>query len=370
MNDVWDLFFVGSVCYMDSTILNSWVAGHDVSTAAAALLKDCALREFEEADEACILSEVNDHYRMFSMLEKFLENPSRLLQKQPFLLNPAAINLIIEKYYDIDDSVIREICGKRPTGKLRREAEEISEKTGVAVASCRRQLDNFRRVYRFVEDLKGSLLLNIKKHFLLPTCLAKKYATAVFLACYRFELNKKRLDYLSFEDLVACSVQMINHWSSGSLDRGSDEDLSIDREFLHELKDARLLNDRDSISKFRIIVLKDLKGKLSTAASEGLKEDFKTLFKSVVDIAIDLNHSRDFRDFFLDLTENVIVPCRLAKWKREDLLNFFEEITNVVKDYCNAKLDGVKLGTLHASPHCLYIADVPFMTICYKKGGT
>uniref|UniRef100_A0A5S6Q9J8 Acidic fibroblast growth factor intracellular-binding protein n=1 Tax=Trichuris muris TaxID=70415 RepID=A0A5S6Q9J8_TRIMR len=344
MTGLWDLFFVGSVCYVDVTIVSSWVAGHDVSTASAALLKNSVLKEFEEADEACVLSEVNDHYRMLNMLEKFLENPARLLQMRPFLLDTAAINLIIQKYYEIDDSVIREICGKRPTGKLRREAEEISEKTGIAVASCRRQLDNYRRVYRFVEDLKGSLLLNISKHFLLPAPLAQKYATAVFLACYRFELNKKRLDYLSFEDLVACSVQMINHWSSGSLERGSEEDLSIDREFLHELKDVRLLNDRDNISKFRIIVLKSLKGKLSTTAYEGIKENFKTMFKSVVDIAIDLNHTRDFRDFFLDLTENVIVPCRLTKWKREDLLSFFEEIKHVVKDYCNTKLSNAEMA--------------------------
>ena len=51
--------------------------------------------------------------------------------------------------------------------------EEISEKTGVSLKSCRRQYDNVKRVFKTVEDLPGSLVTNIKQHFLLPEELAK-----------------------------------------------------------------------------------------------------------------------------------------------------------------------------------------------------
>lgn len=51
--------------------------------------------------------------------------------------------------------------------------EEVSEKTGISLKSCRRQYDNVKRIYKSVEDLSGSLVTNIKQHFLLPDELAK-----------------------------------------------------------------------------------------------------------------------------------------------------------------------------------------------------
>lgn len=51
--------------------------------------------------------------------------------------------------------------------------EEVAEKTGVTLKSCRRQYDNVKRVFKTVEDLPGSLVTNIKQHFLLPEELAK-----------------------------------------------------------------------------------------------------------------------------------------------------------------------------------------------------
>lgn len=51
--------------------------------------------------------------------------------------------------------------------------DEVSEKTGVTLKSCRRQYDNVKRVFKIVEDLPGSLSINIKQHFLLSEDLAK-----------------------------------------------------------------------------------------------------------------------------------------------------------------------------------------------------
>lgn len=51
--------------------------------------------------------------------------------------------------------------------------EEVAEKTGISLRSCRRQYDNVKRIYKTVEDLPGSLITNIKHHFLLPEELAK-----------------------------------------------------------------------------------------------------------------------------------------------------------------------------------------------------
>ena len=51
--------------------------------------------------------------------------------------------------------------------------DEVAEKTGITLKSCRRQYDNVKRVFKTVEDLPGSLATNIKQHFLLSEDLAK-----------------------------------------------------------------------------------------------------------------------------------------------------------------------------------------------------
>lgn len=51
--------------------------------------------------------------------------------------------------------------------------DEVAEKTGITLKSCRRQYDNVKRVFKIVEDLPGSLAANIKQHFLLSEDLAK-----------------------------------------------------------------------------------------------------------------------------------------------------------------------------------------------------
>lgn len=68
---------------------------------------------------------------------------------------------------------MRELLGKKITSKSRKDMEEVAEKTGITLKSCRRQYDNVKRVFKIVEDLPGFLATNIKQHFLLSDDLAK-----------------------------------------------------------------------------------------------------------------------------------------------------------------------------------------------------
>lgn len=81
--------------------------------------------------------------------------------------------IICFRYYEFDDVVIRELLGKKITSKSRKDMDEVAEKTGITLKSCRRQYDNVKRVFKVVEDLPGSLAANIKQHFLLSDDLAK-----------------------------------------------------------------------------------------------------------------------------------------------------------------------------------------------------
>ena len=72
---------------------------------------------------------------------------------------------VFYRYYEFNDSVIRELLGKKLTSKNRKDMDEVAEKTGISLKSCRRQYDNVKRIFKAVEDMPGSLVSNIKQIF-------------------------------------------------------------------------------------------------------------------------------------------------------------------------------------------------------------
>ena len=48
--------------------------------------------------------------------------------------------LTFNSYYGFDKDVIREILGKRMSAKLRKDMDDVSEKTGIPLKRCRRQV--------------------------------------------------------------------------------------------------------------------------------------------------------------------------------------------------------------------------------------
>lgn len=112
--------------------------------------------------------------------------------------------------------VVRELLGKKLTAKDRRVLEEVSEKTLIPLASCRRQFDNIRRVFKRVEEMQGKLVDNIRTCFRLSESLAQQYAAIVFLTNNKFEAGRKRLAFVSFHDFVFCANEMVQNWSYGS----------------------------------------------------------------------------------------------------------------------------------------------------------
>jgi hypothetical protein len=69
----------------------------------------------------------------------------------------------------------------------------------------------------------------------------------VFIAGNRFETNKRKLHYLSFNDFYNCAHSMMTHWTSPIVDEDSTAD--VEREFLMDLRDLRLLLDREKEHK-------------------------------------------------------------------------------------------------------------------------
>lgn len=64
-----------------------------------------------------------------------------LFASQEIVPVPPHVQLtMIEMYYEFDDTVLRELLGKRLSSRLRKDLEDIAEETGVSLASCRRQV--------------------------------------------------------------------------------------------------------------------------------------------------------------------------------------------------------------------------------------
>lgn len=150
------------------------------------------------------------------------------------------------RYYNLDDSVTREILGKKLSSRYRKDLDEVADRTGIRLKSCRRQFDNVKRIFKCVEELPGSVTNNIKQNFLLPDELARKYSVIVFIACLRFETAKRRLQYLDFSDFFECAQAIMTYWTYTYQHSGPEYyDTEMDREFLLDLREVRSLLDKE-----------------------------------------------------------------------------------------------------------------------------
>ncbi|KAJ7380038.1 hypothetical protein OS493_012800 [Desmophyllum pertusum] len=100
------------------------------------------------------------------MLERFLQSPPMLAKQMLLQISPDVQDMLIEKYYQFDKEVVRELLGKKLTGRLRKDLDDVSEKTNIPLKSCRRQFDNVKNVLRTIEETEGGGLADtVKKIF-------------------------------------------------------------------------------------------------------------------------------------------------------------------------------------------------------------
>jgi hypothetical protein len=77
----------------------------------------------------------------------------------------------------------------------------------------------------------------------------RRYGAVVFIACIKFETSKKKLQYLTFPDFYYCAQSIMASWTY--VDNGSPEydDKELDREFLLDLRELRILLDKEKEHK-------------------------------------------------------------------------------------------------------------------------
>lgn len=336
--------FVGNNTLLDPEIYDLWLRGYTAQEAATCLLHG-NLKQFGFSLEL-LTSDVLDHYRTFQMMERLLHCPTRLAEQWTFQITPATQKMLIERYYEFDSCVIREFLGKKLSSRNRKDLDEVSEKTGVSIKSCRRQFDNVKRVYKTVEDTCGDLVHNIQSYFLLPEKLARKYAAVVYLTNNRFETGKRKLQYVTFDDFLHCANEMMSNWCCKKPDCKYEETaMEMDREFLQELRDTKLLLEKEVFDEMKAYVVSVVRPKLSERALYDLESNFKVVSRTLVNIAYGLNHSKEVRDLFVDIVEKFIEPCRHSRWSPLDLKIFLDTYTSAA----------TYLDIFRSEPHMLKI---------------
>jgi len=244
--------------------------------------------------------------------------------------------MLVESYYEIDDYIMRDIVGRKLTNGLRKDLEEMKRPTA-RLKTVLRQFDNVRRVYKSVIfDIKTPANDVIQKSFFLSKELSNKYMRLVFMCWHRFDVTKKRLNFLSFADFDDFSAVLMTHW----VDPLSPNCIEIDVKLKDDVRDlkAYLFSSKDIIETYRKSVRLRFLNSTPPMAKDKLHQldgKFKSILKAIGNIGANVSDSKEFKDILADLIEKVLDPCNrmdLTIMEVDYLFIYMEEVfeTNIL----------------------------------------
>eukprot|EP00727_Mastigamoeba_balamuthi_P007470 m51a1_g3343 hypothetical protein (363) ;mRNA; r:399781-401294 len=279
----------------------------------------------------CFPRHVSHQYHLFRLLAEKLERPAMLRLQQTLQVPQDVLPHVIEIYYSFDDALARELVGKRLTLKERRDIDDVSAHTGIPIASCLRQFDNIRRVYKAIlaEPLKSAQDLVAAQFCLSPT-LTSRYVRLAFLLENKPNLGGKRMQLLRYSAMEHIAQFLLGYWASPN-----GVALEIGNKFVGDVK-AKL--GKDSQTSYCKAVLGRLAGSLSSSALEGLGSRIRVILKSLLLMGAELSDWKEFRDLFEDLVEKVVDPCLEAGLVKKDIGAFFDALVSEFNgDWFSAK---------------------------------
>ena len=212
-----------------------WIEGRSVTEAVAIMRERGVLGEYPGVTQDLLVSDLNDQFRLLAMLEDTLLKVGNYSEQLVYQLDEPTQRRLIDAYYGLDDSLCRDLVGRKLSSRLRKDLDEVAERTGVPLHSCRRQFDALKRVFKAAEDAPGTFLASCRRA--LPQCvsdrLVEKYAAVVFLGSFKIEVHRKRLNYLGFDAIR----RVATHFMGGAwMAYDAESEPSINKEFLSSLK--------------------------------------------------------------------------------------------------------------------------------------
>jgi len=335
--------FVGNFAIIDWELYHLWLSGRSVAEAVPVFVRDNrqVINDFH-ASQDIIVSDFNDNWRLFSTLENALLSSSSGHETPLQLLDSTTKKRVIESYHSLDPGFSREILGRKLNSKLRKDLDEVSEKTGILVRSCRRQFDNIKKVFKAVEDVAPKNYVNtILNTFELSKTLAEKYAALVFAASFRLELTKKKLAYLTFDQVKQVILMLVNEWG----DKDEAQEPTLDKEFLASLKDIKILLDREKEHKNAVISALKTSNVLSASVITDLETNFKMITRSVIGFATTVSSNKDVKDIFVHLVEKPVETFKSVGASAKTVDIFLKTYGDVIRDNVLMVDNDVKIVT-------------------------
>eukprot|EP00941_MAST-03F_sp_MAST-3F-sp1_P002487 g2487.t1 len=172
-----------------------------------------------------------DQYRMFQIIEPYLQEPLLLSSQLLCQLDPPTQQVLLHNYYEIAGNILRElICRKLDMKKrtVERMFRELHSRFRIPLRSLRRQFGNLRRIadcaieYPFFRDA-DDVCAFVRSTFLLSHDRAHTYSCALFILHHRFRLKPsniarpyvaRRFEAILWKDLHFCADVMITHFSN------------------------------------------------------------------------------------------------------------------------------------------------------------
>jgi len=290
-----------------------------------------------------LIAELHNQYRLFGMLEPILHQPTIFSEQLVWQIDKNTQDELIKRYYALDDTVARELLGRKLSGRLRKDLDEVSEKTGSSLKSCRRQFDNIKRIFKGVEEMPGRFITNIRSTFNLADPLNLKYSVIIFIGVHRLETTKKKLYPVSFRDFSIVARAIMQNWTSG-IDVDDQGDPVLDRDFFAALRELKAVQDREKEHKYVFIDSVNKCG--SKRLTSDMEAHFKSFNRNVIGIGSSLHHNKEMKDIFINTWEKIVEPLKQQRFSNQELdqiLDSYEEILTLSQFQLDSELNSIFL---------------------------
>ncbi|KAJ2723846.1 hypothetical protein GGI07_002385 [Coemansia sp. Benny D115] len=206
---------VSTPVVVDSLVFGEYIAGASVGEIVTKIRQE---PDMNDTDEAAIAEYIKGQLYLMQYLEYYMHRPRYFLEQRHLLpLDDRARKDLVERYYTFDEPVMLEFLSRKLNSRTRTYLPEVATKTGVPIASCKRQFENIKRIAKQAEDEEGvPLVEEIMDKFALSESLALKYSHMLFLNINRVDTTKRCLAHFKFSDFDFCASILIKYWTTTS----------------------------------------------------------------------------------------------------------------------------------------------------------
>lgn len=206
----------------------------------------------------------------------------------------------MDGYFSLDQSVVRELIGRKLVGRTRRDLDDISDCTCVPLASCRRQFDNLCIVLARIEASPTGLYHLVQRKFFLSERLRDFYVGVLFLNHHQIDVYKHAsVKALPMEVILGCAHAIIRTWSKDG------NSLTFNPAIAHDLRELKMSLWEHQHSWIDAILADP---PLFQVVNNRDVAKLVILIKNIFQIGGGLVQSREIRGLLADIVELISIP--------------------------------------------------------------